>query len=69
MKILGHKNAINRCLYEGIIIVETAIYRVSYLNRTALSVKLKPLCSDDRLIATATLPASHTEYRQEKSGD
>ncbi|MBD2515264.1 hypothetical protein H6G93_09625 [Nostoc sp. FACHB-973] len=38
MKILGHKDAINRCLYEGIIIVETAIYRVCYLNRTVLGV-------------------------------
>ncbi|MFN6539925.1 MAG: hypothetical protein RM021_026750 [Nostoc sp. EkiNYC01] len=69
MKILSHKDAINRRLYERIIIVETAIYRVSYLNRTVLSVELKPLCSDDRLIATATLPASHTEYRQDNSGD
>ncbi|MBD2519307.1 hypothetical protein H6G93_30960 [Nostoc sp. FACHB-973] len=63
MKILGHKDTINSCLYEGIIIVQTAIDRVSYLNRTVLNVELKPLCSDDRLIATATLSASHTEYK------
>jgi hypothetical protein len=32
-----HKDAINRRLYEGLIIVETAIYRVSCLNRTVLA--------------------------------
>ncbi|MEH2195421.1 MAG: hypothetical protein V7K98_22655 [Nostoc sp.] len=32
-----HKDAINRRLYEKMIIVETAIHRVSCLNRTVLS--------------------------------
>ena len=38
MKIIDIKDAINRRLYEGLIIVETAIYRVSCLNRTVLGV-------------------------------
>ncbi|MHC0062423.1 hypothetical protein ACWATR_05765 [Nostoc sp. UIC 10890] len=45
MKILArkdamnhYKDAINRRLYKGLIIVETAIHRVSYLNRTVLGV-------------------------------
>jgi hypothetical protein len=33
MKILDHKSAINRRQYQGLTIVETAIYRVSCLNR------------------------------------
>jgi hypothetical protein len=37
MKILDHKSAINRRQYEGLIIVLTAIYRVSCLNRTVLT--------------------------------
>ncbi|MCC5630327.1 hypothetical protein [Nostoc sphaeroides] len=40
MKILNHKDAINRRLYKGLIIVETAIYRVFWLNRTVLSYHL-----------------------------
>ncbi|MEH1782557.1 MAG: hypothetical protein V7L26_26305 [Nostoc sp.] len=36
IKILNSKDAINRRLYKGMIIVETAIYRVSCLNRTVL---------------------------------
>ncbi|MEH1868816.1 MAG: hypothetical protein V7K69_28000 [Nostoc sp.] len=36
MKILDRKDAINRRLYKGLIIVETAIHRVSCLNRTVL---------------------------------
>jgi hypothetical protein len=32
----SRKDAINRRLYEKLIIVETPIYRVSYLNRTVL---------------------------------
>ncbi|MEH1785611.1 MAG: hypothetical protein V7L23_08470 [Nostoc sp.] len=36
MKILDHKDAINRRQDEELIIVETAIYRVSCLNRTVL---------------------------------
>ncbi|WP_335218325.1 hypothetical protein [Nostoc sp.] len=31
---LDRKDAMNRRLYKGLIIVETAIYRVSCLNRT-----------------------------------
>jgi hypothetical protein len=38
MKIIDHKDAINRRLYEGLMIVETPIYRVSSLNRTLLRV-------------------------------
>ncbi|MEJ6484387.1 hypothetical protein N0Y54_24245 [Nostoc punctiforme UO1] len=38
MKILDRKDAINRRLYKGLIIVETAIHRVSCLNRTVLGV-------------------------------
>ncbi|MEH2029585.1 MAG: hypothetical protein V7K67_07900 [Nostoc sp.] len=42
IKILNSKDAINRRLYKGMIIVETAIYRVSCLNRTVLaSLQLK----------------------------
>ncbi|QMS91212.1 hypothetical protein HUN01_27815 [Nostoc edaphicum CCNP1411] len=37
MKILDHKDAMNRRLYKRPIIVETAIYRVFCLNRTVLS--------------------------------
>jgi hypothetical protein len=33
-----YKDAINRRLYKGLIIVETAIHRVSCLNRTVLRV-------------------------------
>ncbi|WP_375494594.1 hypothetical protein [uncultured Nostoc sp.] len=40
MKILDHKDAINRRQDEELIIVETAIYRVSCLNRTVLIVVL-----------------------------
>ncbi|MBD2603513.1 hypothetical protein H6G81_02945 [Scytonema hofmannii FACHB-248] len=36
MKIIDHKDAINRRLYKGLFIVKTAIYRVSCLNRTVL---------------------------------
>jgi hypothetical protein len=41
MKIIDHKDAINRRLYKGLIIVKTAIYRVScltepYWNRYSL---------------------------------
>jgi hypothetical protein len=36
MKILDHKDATNRRQDERLIIVETAIHRVSCLNRTAL---------------------------------
>ncbi|QFS44264.1 hypothetical protein [Nostoc sphaeroides] len=36
MKILNHKDAINRRQDKGLIIVETAIYRVFWLNRTVL---------------------------------
>ncbi|MEH1811152.1 MAG: hypothetical protein V7K26_04325 [Nostoc sp.] len=36
MKIINHKDAINCRLYKGMIIVETAIYRVSCLNQTVL---------------------------------
>jgi hypothetical protein len=39
MKILNHKDAINRRQDERLIIVETAIYRVSCLNRTVLGDK------------------------------
>ncbi|MCL6753875.1 hypothetical protein KBT16_24020 [Nostoc sp. CCCryo 231-06] len=39
MKILDRKDAISRCLYQRLIIVETAIYRVSCLNRTVLRVE------------------------------
>ncbi|QFS44004.1 hypothetical protein [Nostoc sphaeroides] len=37
MKILNHKDAINRRQDKGLIIVETAIYRVFWLNRTVLA--------------------------------
>ncbi|MBW4479058.1 MAG: hypothetical protein KME54_19925 [Tolypothrix brevis GSE-NOS-MK-07-07A] len=36
MKIIDHKDAINRRLYNNKSFVETAIYRVSCLNRTVL---------------------------------
>jgi hypothetical protein len=36
MKILNHKDAINRRLYNNQFFVLTAIYRVSWLNRTVL---------------------------------
>ncbi|MEH1764874.1 MAG: hypothetical protein V7L27_13955 [Nostoc sp.] len=36
MKIIDHKDAINRRQDKELIIVETAIYRVSCLNRTVL---------------------------------
>ncbi|MBD0301839.1 MAG: hypothetical protein ICV85_06540 [Tolypothrix sp. T3-bin4] len=36
MKIIDRKDAINRRLYKGLIIVKTAIYRVSCLNPTVL---------------------------------
>ncbi|MFW9264334.1 hypothetical protein [Nostoc sp. CALU 546] len=35
-KITYHKDAINRRLYKELIIVKTAIYRVSCLNQTVL---------------------------------
>ncbi|WP_334896820.1 hypothetical protein [Nostoc sp.] len=38
MKILDQKDAINRRLYNSQSFVETAIYRVSCLNRTVLGV-------------------------------
>ncbi|MCC5628636.1 hypothetical protein LC613_11210 [Nostoc sphaeroides CHAB 2801] len=38
MKILNHKDAINRRQDKGLIIVETAINRVFWLNRTVLIV-------------------------------
>ncbi|MEA5602535.1 hypothetical protein [Nostoc sp. UHCC 0252] len=44
MKILDRKDAINRRLYKGLIIVETAIHRVSCLNRTVLRV-IRLLCT------------------------
>ncbi|MEH1769721.1 MAG: hypothetical protein V7L27_32385 [Nostoc sp.] len=34
MKILDHKDAMNRHLYQKLIIVGTAIHRISCLNRT-----------------------------------
>ncbi|MEH1850479.1 MAG: hypothetical protein V7L11_02065 [Nostoc sp.] len=40
IKILDRKDAMNRRLYQRLIIVETAIYRVSCLNRTLLGVLL-----------------------------
>ncbi|MBW4448422.1 MAG: hypothetical protein KME38_16530 [Spirirestis rafaelensis WJT71-NPBG6] len=36
MKIIDRKDVINRRLYKGLIIVKTAIYRVSCLNPTVL---------------------------------
>ncbi|WP_196511025.1 hypothetical protein [Nostoc sp. NZL] len=36
MKVIDHKEAINRLLYNNQSFVETAIYRVSSLNRTVL---------------------------------
>ncbi|MDZ8186803.1 MAG: hypothetical protein RMX96_18380 [Nostoc sp. ChiSLP02] len=39
MKILDPKEAINRRLYKNQSFVETAIYRVSCLNRTVLDNK------------------------------
>ncbi|MEH2057136.1 MAG: hypothetical protein V7K97_13440 [Nostoc sp.] len=39
MKILDHKDTINRRQDERLIIVETAIHRVSCLNRTVLGDK------------------------------
>ncbi|MBW4677612.1 MAG: hypothetical protein KME52_27520 [Desmonostoc geniculatum HA4340-LM1] len=36
MKILDHKDAINRRLYNNQSFVETAIHRVSCLNRSVL---------------------------------
>ncbi|MFS0515933.1 hypothetical protein ACEYW6_14630 [Nostoc sp. UIC 10607] len=36
MKVIDHKDAINRRLYNNQSFVETAIYRVSSLNRTVL---------------------------------
>ncbi|MEH1781525.1 MAG: hypothetical protein V7L26_20900 [Nostoc sp.] len=44
MKILDHKDAINHRQDEELIIVETAIYRVSCLNRTVLG--LEPLTTN-----------------------
>jgi hypothetical protein len=41
MKIIDHKDAINRRLYKGLFIVKTAIYRVSCLNRTVLTLTLE----------------------------
>ncbi|MCW5312341.1 hypothetical protein GTQ43_00270 [Nostoc sp. KVJ3] len=35
--IIDPKDTINRRLYDGLIIVKTAIYRVSCLNRTVLA--------------------------------
>ncbi|WP_341526368.1 hypothetical protein WKK05_28005 [Nostoc sp. UHCC 0302] len=35
MKVIDHKDAINRRLYNNQSFVETAIYRVSSLNQTA----------------------------------
>jgi hypothetical protein len=40
MKILDPKDAINRRQDKGLIIVETAIYRVWCLNRTVLDYKV-----------------------------
>ncbi|MBG1268765.1 hypothetical protein [Nostoc sp. WHI] len=40
MKILNRKDAINRRHDERLIIAETAIYRVSCLNRTLLGVRV-----------------------------
>ncbi|WP_341527085.1 hypothetical protein [Nostoc sp. UHCC 0302] len=39
MKVIDHKDAINRRLYNNQSFVETAIYRVSSLNRTVLGFK------------------------------
>ncbi|MEH2191393.1 MAG: hypothetical protein V7K98_01825 [Nostoc sp.] len=39
MKNIDPQEAINRSLYEALIIVKTAIYRVSCLNRIALGDK------------------------------
>ncbi|MBN3960404.1 hypothetical protein [Nostoc sp. NMS8] len=41
MKILDRKDAINRRQDERLIIVETAIHRVSYLNQTVLRVEMQ----------------------------
>ncbi|MEH2366226.1 hypothetical protein [Nostoc sp.] len=38
MKIINHKDAINRRQDKRPIIVETAIYRVSCLNQTVLNI-------------------------------
>ncbi|WP_292704443.1 MULTISPECIES: hypothetical protein [unclassified Nostoc] len=40
MKILNHKDAINRHLYNNQFFVLTAIYRVSWLNRTVLPTRV-----------------------------
>ncbi|WP_375471401.1 hypothetical protein [uncultured Nostoc sp.] len=40
MKIINFKDAINRRLYKRMIIVETAIHRISCLNRTVLQPNL-----------------------------
>jgi hypothetical protein len=40
MKILDHKDAINRRQDEGLILVKTAIYRVSCFNRTVLVLRM-----------------------------
>ena len=52
MKIIDHKDAINRRLYNNQFFVETAIYRVSCLNRTVLRVfqkinDLKPVITSE----------------------
>ncbi|MBN3910036.1 MAG: hypothetical protein HWQ35_26890 [Nostoc sp. NMS1] len=41
MKILDRKDAINRRQDERPIIVETAIHRVSFFNRTVLRVRFR----------------------------
>ncbi|WP_196517463.1 hypothetical protein [Nostoc sp. WHI] len=50
MKILDRKNVINHRHDERLIIVETAIYRVSCLNRTVLQLHLQRVVSQSELI-------------------
>ncbi|MEH1790802.1 MAG: hypothetical protein V7L23_35860 [Nostoc sp.] len=57
MKILDHKDAINRRQDEElIIIVETAIYRVSCLNRTVLGDK------GEETMPNAQCPMPHSQF-------
>ncbi|MEH1868242.1 MAG: hypothetical protein V7K69_25055 [Nostoc sp.] len=53
MKILDRKDAMNRRLYNNQSFVETAIHRVSCLNRTVLPTLLR-----FRLVKTQTIAAN-----------
>ncbi len=67
MKVIDRKDAINRRLYNDQSFVLTAIYRVSFLNRTVLEVELRKqlkVCSVGYIFPGYQQKKSPPEFRR-----